>query len=94
MPFWEVNASLSADVSSGECGGTEGVKLSAGRLIEKAGLKGYSKGKVGTSPQNALVIINEGGTAAEVLEVMEHIQSVVKEQFGVELQPEVVIPVL
>ncbi|MDR2540912.1 MAG: UDP-N-acetylmuramate dehydrogenase [Candidatus Peribacteria bacterium] len=35
------------------------VKLPAGRLIEKAGLKGYSTGKVGTFPQNALAIVNE-----------------------------------
>ncbi|GHV23010.1 UDP-N-acetylenolpyruvoylglucosamine reductase [Bacteroidia bacterium] len=60
---------------------TEVTKLSAGRLIEKAGLKGYSTGKVGTFPQNALAIVNEGGTAGEVLAVVDYIQQTVKEKF-------------
>jgi UDP-N-acetylmuramate dehydrogenase len=68
----------------------EVVKLSAGRLIEKAGLKGYRTGKVGTFLNNALAIINASGTADEVLAVVDHIQQTVKEQFGIELQPEAV----
>lgn len=72
MPFWEVDASLQPK---------QVMKLSAGRLIEKAGLKGYSNGKAGTSPNHALVIINEGGSAHDVLEVVEHVQTTVKEKF-------------
>jgi UDP-N-acetylmuramate dehydrogenase len=53
-------------------------------------LKGYSNGKAGTSPHHALIVINEGGSASDVLEVVEHIQAAVKEKFGVELIPEVV----
>ncbi|MDD2536896.1 MAG: UDP-N-acetylmuramate dehydrogenase [Candidatus Absconditabacteria bacterium] len=66
------------------------VKLSAGQLIDLAGLKGYSNGKAGTSSKHALIVINEGGSAEDVLEVVEHIQIVVKEKFGVALKPEVV----
>lgn len=66
------------------------VKLSAGQLIDKAGLKWYSNWKAWTSPQHALIVINEWGTAKDVLDVVEHIQTKVKEMFGVELVPEVV----
>jgi UDP-N-acetylmuramate dehydrogenase len=53
-------------------------------------LKGYSTGKVGTFPQNALAIVNEWGTASEVLEVVDYIQQMVKEKFWVDLTPEAV----
>ncbi|MDR0859575.1 MAG: UDP-N-acetylmuramate dehydrogenase [Candidatus Peribacteria bacterium] len=59
----------------------EVIKLSAGRLIEKAGLKGYSTGKVGTFPQNALAIVNESATASEVVALVDYIQQTVKEKF-------------
>jgi UDP-N-acetylmuramate dehydrogenase len=35
------------------------VKVPAAWLIEQAGLKGYSNGKAGTSPNHALIVINE-----------------------------------
>jgi UDP-N-acetylmuramate dehydrogenase len=66
------------------------VKIPAAWLIQQAGLKGYSNGKAGTSPQHALVVINDGGTAQDILEVVGHIQQTVNEQFGVVLEPEVV----
>jgi UDP-N-acetylmuramate dehydrogenase len=66
------------------------VKLSAAWLIERAGFKrGYIHGNVGTSTKHALAIINRGGgTASEVIELMELIQKRVFEKFGVELTPE------
>jgi UDP-N-acetylmuramate dehydrogenase len=82
LPFREVSGTVTTNKQI--------VKLSAGRLIEKAGLKGYSNGKAGTSPHHALIVINERGNASDVLEVVEHIQAQVKEKFEVELQPEVV----
>jgi UDP-N-acetylmuramate dehydrogenase len=59
-------------------------------LIERAGIKrGYIHGNVGTSTKHALAIINRGGgTAAEVVELMELIQRRVFEELGVELTPE------
>lgn len=66
------------------------VKLSAAWLIERAGInRGYVHGGVGTSTKHALAIINRGGgTAREVIELKELIQTRVLDAFGVELVPE------
>ncbi|MFZ2151304.1 MAG: UDP-N-acetylmuramate dehydrogenase [Candidatus Absconditicoccaceae bacterium] len=65
------------------------VKLSAGQLIEIAGFKGIKIGNVGTYQYHALVLINEGGTAQEIVDFAGSIQTKVKEMFGVWLEPEV-----
>ncbi len=63
----------------------------AGRLIESCGLKGYRKGSVQVSDLHANFIVNTGGaTAAQVHEMIQYVQNVVKTQTGVELQTEVV----
>lgn len=66
------------------------VKLSAAWLIERAGInRGYVHGGVGTSMKHALAIVNRGGgTAREVIELKELIQSRVRDAFGVVLTPE------
>lgn len=66
------------------------VKLSAAWLIERAGIsRGYVHGNVGTSTKHALAIINRGGgTASEVVELKERIQSRVLDAFGITLAPE------
>ncbi|HKS39064.1 MAG TPA: UDP-N-acetylmuramate dehydrogenase [Blastocatellia bacterium] len=66
------------------------VKLSAAWLIERAGFaRGYRHGNVGTSTRHALAIINRGGgTAREVIELKELIQSRVMDAFGIALVPE------
>lgn len=66
------------------------VKLSAAWLIERAGIpRGYIHGNVGTSTKHALAIINRGGgTAREVVELKELIQSRVMDKLGVALTPE------
>lgn len=66
------------------------VKLSAAWLIEQAGFpKGYVHGNVGLSTKHTLAVINRGGgTAREVIELVEKIQGAVREKFGVELLPE------
>jgi len=69
------------------------VKLSAAWLIEQAGFKrGYLHGRVGTSTKHALAIINrDGGTAREIVELKELIQSRVFDLFGIDLTPEPVL---
>ncbi len=68
------------------------VKLAAGWLIDKAGLKGFREGDVGTYPLQALVLVNYGtATGKDVLQVAQKIQTIVKEKFGVLLEPEPVI---
>ncbi len=62
----------------------------AGALVEQAGLKGYTVGGAQISEKHAGFVINIGGaTAADVLALCHHVQQVVKEKDGVELQPEV-----
>lgn len=65
-------------------------KLPAGWLVEQAGFqKGYTKGNVGISRRHALAIVNRGGaTAAEVVALKDEIQTRVRDEFGIELQPE------
>jgi len=72
-------------------------KLFAGWLIDKAGLKGYSKGLPGQGnfsihPNHALVIIGNGkGNLSELLEFENYIKQKVFEIFGVELKREPVV---
>jgi len=62
----------------------------AGRLIEAAGCKGLSRGDAVVSTRHANFIENRGrASAAQVLELMAEISRRVREQFGVELEPEV-----
>lgn len=62
----------------------------AGKLIQDAGLKGYSIGGAAVSEKHSGFVINKGGaTAKDVLDLISHIQCEVKKQFGVELHPEV-----
>ncbi len=64
----------------------------AGRLIEAAGLKGYTCGGAQVSEIHANFIVNRGGaTATDVLTLMEHVRSTVKEKFGIDLHPEVLV---
>ena len=66
------------------------VKLAAGWLIDRAGLKGHSEGRVGIHPRQALVIINLGGaTGTEIVAFARKVQEQVKKRFGVEIEPEV-----
>jgi len=63
---------------------------SAGRLIEAAGLKGMRLGGARISDVHANFIVNDGGaTAADVLGLVGKIQMVVKDTYGIDLQPEI-----
>ena len=62
----------------------------AGKLIQDAGLKGYSIGGAAVSEKHSGFVINKGNaTAKDVLDLITHIQKEVKKQFGVDLYPEV-----
>lgn len=62
----------------------------AGKLIQDAGLKGYSVGGAQVSELHAGFIINTGGaTCADILELMNYVQEKVFAEFGVKLEPEV-----
>jgi UDP-N-acetylmuramate dehydrogenase len=62
----------------------------AARLIETSGLKGFGIGGAVISAKHANFIINEGSaSAADIEALIEHIQTVVRDQHGIELQPEV-----
>ncbi len=62
----------------------------AGKLIQDAGLMGYSIGGAQVSEKHAGFVVNKGGaTAKDVLNLIEHIQKTVREKFGVDLEPEV-----
>lgn len=62
----------------------------AGKLIEDAGLKGYSIGGAQVSEKHAGFVINrENATANDVKNLIEHIKKEVKEKFDVSLECEV-----
>jgi UDP-N-acetylmuramate dehydrogenase len=62
----------------------------AGRLIEQAGLKGFTIGGAEVSPKHANFIMNTGGaTATDIHQVIRHVQTTVEQRFGVKLKPEV-----
>ena len=66
--------------------------LSAGRLIDKAGLKGFRVGAAEVSPEHGNFLVNLGGaSAAEFRELMARVQSKVRDCHGIELEPEVEI---
>jgi UDP-N-acetylmuramate dehydrogenase len=63
---------------------------SAGRLIEDAGLKGLRVGSATVSPRHANFIqVDDGGSAADVMALMQTVAGLVLERTGVQLEPEV-----
>lgn len=68
----------------------DGVKLSAGQLIEFAGWKGKKIGNVGVSEKHALVIVSYPGSKSKDIEkIVEEIKKSVKVNFGINLEEEV-----
>ncbi len=62
----------------------------AGKLIQDSGLRGYRIGGAQVSEKHTGFVVNAGGaTAADVQALIAHIQRTVREQFGVEMHPEV-----
>jgi len=74
---------------------SEGKKLSAGWLIEAAGLKGARRGEAGVYAHHALVLINHGYAAGhDILGLARDIQQAVMSRFGVwlEAEPQILPP--
>jgi UDP-N-acetylmuramate dehydrogenase len=75
--------------------GSDGVKVSAAWLIERAGFrKGYTGGRtgVGVSTKHTLALTNRGsGTTSELLDLARDIRDGVRKAFEVELSPEAVL---
>ncbi len=64
---------------------------SAGRLLDKAGFKGFDDGNVKVWDTHANFIINKGNaTSTDVLELMLKMYNKVKEAYNIELVPEVI----
>jgi UDP-N-acetylmuramate dehydrogenase len=62
----------------------------AARLIEAAGLKGFRVGGASVSQKHANFIINHGeATAAEIEQLIGHVQATIEARDGIRLVPEV-----
>ena len=67
-------------------------ELGAGRMLELCGLKGHAIGGAVVSPRHANFIENAGGaTSEDCLALMREARRRAREQFGVELEHEVVL---
>ena len=68
-----------------------GENIFVGKLIEDAGLKGFSVGGAQISEKHAGFTVNKGGaTSGDVLSVIEHTKSVIFEKYGVSLETEII----
>ncbi len=62
----------------------------AGKLIMDAGLRGYTVGGAMVSEKHCGFVVNAGdATCKDVLQLISDVKRIVKEKFGVELEPEV-----
>ena len=64
---------------------------SAGRLLDKAGVKDYDLENVRVWDKHANFVVNKGNaTSEDVLEIMVKMFTAVKENYKIELQPEII----
>lgn len=72
--------------------GTPNHTLSAGYLIDKAGLKGLKVGGASVSSKHANFIIQDGtATSQDVLDLVAEIKKRIKAHYGVDLEEEVIV---
>ena len=66
------------------------IKIAAGWLIEKAGLKGYRDGDAGVHKNQALVVVNYGkASGKKIMNLAKKIQKTIFQKFGIQIEPEV-----
>ena len=64
----------------------------AGKLIQDAGLKGYTEGGAQVSEKHCGFVINKNNaTASDIIQVINHVRDRVYEEFDVMLEPEIKI---
>ena len=69
----------------------DGIPHSAGALVDGAGLKGARQGGARVSPMHGnFIVVDGGGTAADVRALIERCRAEVRQRFGVELRDEIV----
>lgn len=62
------------------------------KLIDEAGLKGFTIGGASVSKKHAGFVVNTGNaTAKDVLELIKYVQKVVYEKFNINIEPEIEI---
>lgn len=91
MEYWRTkkDAQPLAEHSAG-CVFTNPPGDSAGRLIDRAGLKGARCGGARVSERHAnFIVADEGATAADVVKLIERIRDTVRAEFGTELELEI-----
>ncbi|NMM42734.1 UDP-N-acetylmuramate dehydrogenase [Pseudoalteromonas arctica] len=65
-------------------------KVAAGWLIEQAGLKGYRIAGIEVHQQQALVLVNHGGSeGSDLIKMIQHIQQQIWQRYQIRLQHEV-----
>ena len=70
----------------------EASEFAAGQLIDRAGLKGHALGGASVSEVHANFLVAAPGTpAADIIALMDHVQHVVADRFGIDLEREVVV---
>jgi len=63
---------------------------SAGRLIDRAGLKGRTHGLARVSERHAnFIVADKGATATDVLALVEEVRDIVRREFGIQLETEI-----
>jgi len=83
------NPTLKADLEGVAAAGT---RVSAGMLIDRAGLKGLRVGGAEVSPMHAnFIVTHAGASASNVISLMAEIGRRVHDRFGVTLRREVVV---
>ncbi|MCA9300896.1 MAG: UDP-N-acetylmuramate dehydrogenase [Phycisphaerales bacterium] len=72
--------------------GERGDRVSAGLLIDRSGGKGLRLGGAEVSNVHAnFVTTHAGARASDVIELMERMQAIVMDRYGVRIEPEVVV---